>query len=221
MGILKDIHRWIEPYKYDNEVIQPQKKLSMKKKSVKVNKITKSDKKPTELDAVNRGELGVKIITLNNQLDNETAFQKMDRSGSHVAYYYHSKDRHQIAVRFEPQSGFRYYKRNSSKLQGFKPLIVPKYSEWDKTHLIPLGFHGSESDPRLLIGWSRKLNRGAIKKHEDKVIRINKDYTIYWFIDIEKTKSDSAYWTSTVWFEDGALAEKQKFYDKDKFKWPH
>ncbi|WP_158262027.1 hypothetical protein [Staphylococcus gallinarum] len=43
---------------------------------MKVNKITKNNKKPTELDAVNRGELGVKIITLNNQLDNESAFQK-------------------------------------------------------------------------------------------------------------------------------------------------
>lgn len=221
MGVLRDIHRWIEPYKYDNEVTKPQKELSMKKRFVKVNKITKNDKKPTELDAVNRGELGVKIITLSNQLDNESAFQKMDSSGSHIAYYYHSKDRHQIAVRFEPQSGYRYYKRNSSKLQSFKPLIKPKYSEWDKTHLIPLGFHGSESDPRLLIGWSRKLNRGAIKKHEDKVVKINKDYTIYWFIDIEKNENDSAYWTSTVWFEDGALAEKQKFYDKAKFKWPH
>ncbi|MDW3953386.1 hypothetical protein QI339_12245 [Staphylococcus saprophyticus] len=221
MGVLKEIHKWIEPYKYDNEVEQDKKTLSMKKKKVHVSKITKNDKTPTELDAVNRGELGVKIITLNEQLDNETAFQRMDKSGSHIAYYYHSGDRHQIAVRFEPQSGFRYYKRNSSKLKTFKPIIEPKYSEWDKTHLIPLGFHGSESDPRLLIGWSRKLNRGAIKKHEDKVTRINKDHTIYWFIDIEKTKEDSAYWTSTVWFEDGALAEKQKFYDKDKFKWPN
>lgn len=219
MGVLKEIHKWIEPYKYDNEIDQEKKTVSTKKKHIKVGKLSKIDKKPTELDAVNRGELGVKIITVKEQLDEEIAFQRMDKSGSHIAYYYHSSDRHQIAVRFEPKSGFRYYKRNGTKLKNFKPIIEPKYASWDKTHLIPIGFHGSESDPRLLIGWSSKLNRGAIKKHENKVVNINEEHTIYWFIDIEKTKDDSAYWTSTVWLEDGTLAEKQKFYDKDKFYW--
>ena len=55
MGIIREIHKWLEPYKYDNEVEVPSKKKTNKKKHVKVGKITKSDKKPTELDAVNRG----------------------------------------------------------------------------------------------------------------------------------------------------------------------
>lgn len=219
MNVLRAIHRWIEPYKYDNEIKQPTKQQSSKKKAVKVSKLTKKDKQPTELDAVNRGELGVKIITLNNQLDSNTAFEKIDQSYSHIAYYHHSKDRHQIAVKFEPASGFRYYKRNDLKRKKFNPLIYPKYGSSDKTHLIPVGFHGSENDPRLLIGWSSKLNRGEIKKHEEKIITINKDYTVLWFIDIKKAENDSAYWTSTVWFEDGSLIDQKKFYDKDKFHW--
>lgn len=221
MNILRAVHKWIEPYKYDNEVksTKTPKIKKEKQKPIKTRKLTKQDKKPTELDAVNRGELGVRIITLNSQMDHTTAFQRIEQSDSHIAYYYHSKDRHQIAVKFDPQSGFRYYKRNDLKRKKFKPLIYPKYVSFDKTHLIPVGFHGSESDPRLLIGWSSKLNRGSIKRHEEKIININQDYTVLWFIDIEKTDTDSAYWSSTVWFDDGSIVDKKKFYDKDKFFW--
>lgn len=84
----------------------------------------------------------------------------MDSSGLYIAYYYHSKDRRQIAVLFEPQSGYRYYKRNSSK--------------WDKTHLISLGFHGSENDPRLLRGHiiiSDKYPAGRIDKDINKMLK--------------------------------------------------
>ena len=220
MNIFRAINKWIAPYKYDNEIEQTKKERSSKKKKVKLNKVTKEDKKPTELDAVNRGELGVKIITLNNQIDEDTAFQRLDNSASHIAYYYHSNNRHQIAVRFEQQSGFRYYQRNPAKLQRFKPMIYPKNKTYDKTHLIPLGFNGTENYPRLNIGWNRKLNRGAIKKHEQKVININKNHTIFWFVDVEKRNESEAYWTSTVWFEDGELLDRKKFVDKDKFHWP-
>ncbi|MDU0936932.1 MAG: hypothetical protein E7A88_00140 [Dermabacter sp.] len=53
-----------------------------------------------------------------------------------------------------------------------------------------------------------------------KVININKDYTIFWFVDVEKTSNGSAKWTSTVWFEDGSIVDKKTFYDKDKYHWP-
>ncbi|EGQ3127494.1 hypothetical protein H2494_002354 [Staphylococcus pseudintermedius] len=219
MGIIKAIHKWLEPYKYDNEEEQPVKQRTDRKKQVKVSKITKQDKKPTELDAVNMGELGVKIITLNSEMNPDTAFEKMDKSASHIAYYHHSSTKHQIAARFEPKSGFRYYKRNDIKRKNFKPMIYNKYSASDKTHLIPVGFHGSENDPRLLIGWSRKLNRGGIKRHEEKVININKEYSIYWFVDVEKMTNGGAKWTSTVWFEDGSIVDKKEFYDNDKYHW--
>lgn len=219
MGIIKAIHRWLEPYKYDNEIPKPLKQRTDKKKRVKVSKITKNDKKPTELDAVNRGEIGVKIITLNNEMTPDIAFDKMDKSASHIAYYYHSSTKHQIAARFEPKSGFRYYKRNDIKRKNFKPMIYNKYSASDKTHLIPVGFHGSENDPRLLIGWSRKINRGGIKRHEEQVTNINKEYSIYWFVDVEKMTNGGAKWTSTVWFEDGSIVDKKKFYDNDKYHW--
>ncbi|MCH4401729.1 hypothetical protein MKR48_08440 [Staphylococcus haemolyticus] len=222
MNIFRAINRWVRPYMYDDEIVEPKKERKTTKKKVKVSKITKEDKKPTELDAVSRGELGVRIITLNEQLDEDSAFQRLDKSHSHIAYYFHSHNRHQIAVRFEPQSGFRYYKRNEQKRKSFKPLLYPMYQRFDKTHLIPVGFHGSESDPRLLIGWSSTLNRGGIKKHEDKVTNINQAHTIYWFVDVEKHRdSGGAYWTSTVWFEDGELLDKKKFYDKSKFHWPN
>lgn len=45
MGIIREIHKWLEPYKYDNEVELPsKKKKTNKKKHVKVSKITKKDK---------------------------------------------------------------------------------------------------------------------------------------------------------------------------------
>ncbi|HCU8763828.1 TPA: hypothetical protein OVG04_002641 [Staphylococcus aureus] len=222
MNILRSINKWVRPYMYDDEIKTPPKKRKETKKKVKVKKLTKNDKKPTELDAVKRGEIGIKMITVNYALDKDSAFQRLDKSHSHIAYYHHTREKHQIAVRFEPQSGFRYYQRNERKRRNFKPLIEPKYEAWDKTHLIPVGFHGSENDPRLLIGWSSRLNRGAIKKHEDKVTNVNQGHTIYWFVDVEKHReSGGAYWTSTVWFEDGSLVDEQKFYDKSKFHWSY
>ncbi|MCG1060635.1 hypothetical protein PZN54_11100 [Staphylococcus capitis] len=220
MNVFRAINRWVRPYMYDDEIKIPKKERKETKKQVKLTKITKAHKKPTELEAVKRGQLGVKLITLKEVLDKDSAFQRLDKSDSHIAYYFHSSNKHQIAVRFEPQSGFRYYKRNDIKRKNFKPLIYPKYESSDKTHLIPVGFHGSENDPRLLIGWSSKLNRGGIKKHEEKVININQNHTIYWFVDVEKHRdSGGAYWTSTVWFEDGSLLDEKKFYDKSKFHW--
>ncbi|MBZ5280819.1 hypothetical protein QCE96_08195 [Staphylococcus aureus] len=219
VNIFKAINKWFRPYLYDNEIIEEKKQIKNTKKRVKKTKLTKSDKKPTEIDAVMRGELGVKIITMNRELNKESAFDRLDKSDSHVAYYYHSSERHQLAVKFEPKSGFRYYKRNASKLKAFKPFVYPIGKPYDKTHLIPVGFHGSESDPRLLIGWNSKLNRGDIRKLESKVININKDYTVLWFVDIEMQNNGSAKWTSTVWFEDGELLDEKVFHDKDKFHW--
>ena len=189
MNVFRAINRWVRPYMYDDEIKIPKKERKETKKQVKLTKITKAHKKPTELEAVKRGQLGVKLITLKEVLDKDSAFQRLDKSDSHIAYYFHSSNKHQIAVRFEPQSGFRYYKRNDIKRKNFKPLIYPKYESSDK-------------------------------KHEEKVININQNHTIYWFVDVEKHRdSGGAYWTSTVWFEDGSLLDEKKFYDKSKFHW--
>lgn len=219
MGVIRAISKWCRPYLYDNEIIEEQKEIKQKKKKVKVSKLTKADKKATELDAVKRGELGVKIITVNNELDKSLAFQRADKSDTHIAYYYHSSDRHQFVVKFEPNSGYRYYQRNDSKRHKLKPFIYPKAKTYDKTHLIPIGFHGSDSDPRLLVGWSSKQNRGVIKKLETKVTAINKDHTIIWFVDIEKLDR-GAKWTTSVWFEDGELLDEKVFQDRTSFHWP-
>lgn len=57
-------------------------------------------------------------------MNEDIAFQKMNNSASHIAYYFHSSTKHQIAARFEPASGFRYYKRNDIKRKTLNQLFI-------------------------------------------------------------------------------------------------
>ena len=107
-------------------------------------------------------------------------------------FAYHDKNRHQVLGHFAPKSGYKYGKdtRSNSKRKSLFPLVFPKYVEdkpFDRTHLIPFGYHNSESDKRLLIGWDSWQNRNPLNEWE--LNAKNHDQNIYWLADIEKTEN--------------------------------
>lgn len=122
-------------------------------------------------------------------------------------WYFHDKTRHQVFARFEPESGMRYKDRNSGKRRKLTALIYPKnVGEFDRTHVVPFGYHGSENDPRLVIGWDSNQNRVALNKFEQQIKAINQP--IYWFTDIRRT-SYGAVWRYAIFsVENGQLIDK-------------
>lgn len=90
---------------------------------------------------------------------------------------------------------------------------------FDRTHVIPIGYHGSENDNRLLVGFNSKLNRKDLRDFEIKVSKLNDEMTILWFVSIDRQPDDSAIWYATIWDEKGNILMEDQFHDKDKFVW--
>lgn len=192
---------------------------AVKEKSVPEDKIDEKEAK----ELINRGVLGIEILPMPKKMDDDEALKLMLRGDSHVAYYYHDDYCHQLAVRFEPESAFRYYERNDEKRAKMKVLFRPDMQKsgrpYDKTHVIPVGYHGSEDDPRLLVGFDSQINRGGLLEFEKKISKFNRYYTVLWFVNIQKQDDDTAKWHTTVWKDDGDEYASQTFHDKHRFVW--
>lgn len=171
-------------------------------------------------DAIKRGKLGVTIVNVSSAMKNEDALDRMQKSNTHIAYYFHDRNYHQIAVKFEPKSAWRFYERDDLARKKLKPLLYPKADRpFDRTHVIPIGFHGSENDNRLLVGFNSDINRHALNEFEKRVKRINETKTVLWFVSIEKQADGSALWHAEVWDRHGKTLMSRKFHDKDVFVW--
>lgn len=148
------------------------------------------------------------------------ALNRLNISQSEIAYYCHEDNHHQIAVKFNKGSAWKYHARNESKRKQLKPIIEHrKKGKGDKTHLIPVGFHGSENDERLLVRFDSKINKGALKKAEEYISNINMKEPILWFVDIEKQDDETAIWYMTVWDDKHNILIQQSFHDYNKFIW--
>lgn len=224
-GIFRSINKWISPYKYhfEDEIVETKstqgKRKKKKFKGVHKPKLTvEQEKKKKEFLAT--GALGIDLVTMNEILDEKTALTRLDRSKSGVAYYYHNKKHHQIAVKFEKASAWKYHARNDAKRKKLVPIIEHKVKgRGDKTHVIPIGFHGSDHDERLLVRFDSSINKGKLKTTEEYIANINKDEPVLWFVDIQRQNDDTAIWYTTVWDENSNILVKEEFHDKNKFSW--
>lgn len=106
-------------------------------------------------------------------------------------YYYHDERRHEVVCKFDKGAGFRYPSRSDRERKKLKPTIYPKGVQYDRTHLIPIGYHGSENSPILLVGWDSQQNRGPLAEFEKKIKRAK--YPIFWHTVIERT-NNGAVW---------------------------
>lgn len=180
-----------------------------------------STDKPVDVFEFEEDELGVKFMDVSQPFDDEDALDTMRKSASNLAYFYHDQDYHQIAVKFKPGSRkVHYQKRDDVARKQLKPLLFPNANQpFDRTHVIPIGYHGSENDNRLLVGFNSKLNRKDLRDFEIKVSKLNDKMTILWFVSIDRQPDDSAIWYATIWDEKGNVLMEDQFHDKDKFVW--
>lgn len=103
------------------------------------------------------------------------------------SWYYHNSTTHQLLTHVIPGRGFLYTNRSDTHRKNLKPLIYPKDhpKPFDRTHLIPFGYHGVEDDPRLLIGWDSEQNRGAMNTYEKKQKKRKRPF--YWLVEVNRT----------------------------------
>lgn len=203
---IEKILRWLTPYKYLDDPIEsaPEGK--------KRNKLSAKEH-------LERGLLGVEVITINGEMGSEEAKERLLTAEADRAYYVHTGKRHQLAVKFLPRSSKRYQYRSNKHRRELKPVIYPNVKVFDRTHIVPIGYHGSESDNRLLVGFDSTINRKHLNNFEAQVAKINNRKTILWFVDIEKKPDESAVWKAYVWDESGNLLKSGKWHDKSKFLW--
>ncbi|WP_394524211.1 hypothetical protein ACF0HT_13530 (plasmid) [Staphylococcus xylosus] len=220
-----NIDKWIRPYAYIHE--GKIEKATVKSKPKKVNNKGKKkrpvltpEEEKAKKEFLKTGAIGVDLVTINGVMTENKALERLSNSASSVAYYCHESGHHQIAVKFDKGSAWKYHERNEGKRKKLKPIIEhQKRGLGDKTHLIPIGFHGSENDERLLVRFDSKINRGKLKKSEEYVSKINIDEPILWFVDIVKQDDKTAIWYMTVWRENGDIILQKSFHDKNKFIW--
>ena len=88
-------------------------------------------------------------------------------------------------------------------------MLYPKADKaYDRTHLIPYGYHGSENNPALVVGWDSDQNRKELREFEIKVNNINKSKAIYWFTLLER-RPTYATWEYRIFdTESGKLLDK-------------
>ncbi|HBK5747161.1 MULTISPECIES: hypothetical protein [Enterococcus] len=208
MIIVSSFLRWLTPYKYTDEVV--------------VKRAKKKDKKAvlTPKQMLDHGILGVKVLEVNKPFESNSAREKLLGAEADVAYFYHDKSKHQIAIKFNPKSSWRYQARDDLKRRKLRPMLYPEGKEaFDRTHIVPIGFHGTESDNRLLVGWNSNQNRVQINKFEKKVRKFNDRKTILWFADICKQPDGTAKWEAVIFDENGKKVMSETWHDKAKFVW--
>lgn len=212
MNVIEHFLRWLTPYKYDDIGTKPSKKNN-----------EKENKKEQEINAkehVEKGLLGISISNMAEPLELKKAKERLLACPDDKGYFIHTHEKHQLGVRFAPDSAFRYQHRSDSVRKKLKPLIYPLSKvSYDRTHLIPIGFHGSESDDRLLVGWNSELNRGQMNEWEKNVKKYNKKNTILWFVDIERNNDDSVTWKAIIWNDKGKKVMDAEWTDDSKFVW--
>ena len=220
-----NVDKWVRPYAYIHEekiVTEVDTKGKRRNKKIKNKRKPKlsvaEEKAKTEFLAT--GAIGIELVTVNDVMTKKDALNRMVNSSSQIAYYCHENNHHQIAVKFDEGSAWKYYARNEGKLKKLNPIIEHKKKGLgDKTHIIPVGFHGSENDERLIVRFDSKINRGALKKAEEYIANINMQEPVLWFVDIVKQENDTAIWYMTVWDNKHQIITEKSFHDYNKFNW--
>lgn len=164
------------------------------KPEVLVNKDTEGRKKTqihkSREQLIDRKDLTMPVLRYPNPLDKAYTFKK--KPSLNTIWYYHSASRHQVYAHLAQGSGYTHKSGERSNLDRsmLKPVLYPIGQKYDRTHLIPFGYHGSESDPRLVIGWNAFQNRNEMSDFEQKQKKLKQD--IYWLTDVRRTKYGAA-----------------------------
>lgn len=172
------IRQWFQPY-YRPKNPQVAKKVST----------------ATPVKKAGRPAPEMRVFDYQNPLDKAIEFQ--NKPSANRVWCYHDRTRHQIFAHLTPQSGFEFRERDNAKRRKLEPMLYPTdVGVFDRTHVLPIGYHGSERDRRLLVGWDSNANRGKFEAFERKMKKNTR--AVYWFTSIERTKT-GAKWTYRVY----------------------
>lgn len=129
---------------------------------------------------------------VNTKLDKMKSFVgRVPEPGGILAF--HDPTQHVIVANLKPQSAFNFSGRDTNARKSLKPLLYPRNVKYDRTHLIPFGFHGSESNSMLVVGWDGKQNRGTMNDYEQNVKRLNSaGVPILWCCEIIRNANAGA-----------------------------
>lgn len=114
------------------------------------------------------------------------ASQMIKKPDGNKIFCYHDAKVMQVFAHFERGQGFDHQKRDDAARKQLEPLIYPKGVQYDRTHLIPIGYHGSENDKRLLVGWDSSQNRNEMADFEKRAKALNKKVPIWWLTSISR-----------------------------------
>lgn len=212
-SIIHGIDKWLNPYKYYYDEEELGDLLSRPSLKDELKDIT-----PQEM--VEQGILGVRIEEVNHVLTtDEIVDQVVGLDYDHLLYV-HTDGRHQLAGIFEKESYGRYQHRDDKVRKTLKPLLFPKSDgPFDRTHVIPIGYHGSENDSRLVIGWNKEHNRKDIRDFESQVRDLNDGRSIIWFADIQLNEDQTATWNAYIYDRNGKELLTDSWTDYDQFVW--
>lgn len=134
-------------------------------------------------------------------------------------WYHHDDQVHELFSHLVPGSGFKFKERNRDARNRLKPLIMPRGQgkPFDRTHLIPIGYHGSEGDKRLLVGWDSAQNRGPMNDFEQRQKR--RKVPIYWLARIKRTERGATLVYVTWDARNMNLLDSQEYSVVGEFVW--
>lgn len=204
------IDKWLNPYKYDESSLG---KYESHKEFLKYMKSHSVE------DVVNNDILGVRLKNVDGRLTKDNVKSRLGAEQFDTVLWYHTMSVHQVAVKFDSESYFRYQHRSNEARRRLKPLLYPISDEpFDRTHLIPVGYHGSESNDILLVGWDSYLNRHPMQKFEEKVRSYN-SRPIIWFTELELQHDGSVVWKTIIMNQFGKVIDQDRWHDTRRFKW--
>lgn len=132
----------------------------------------------------------LRVLDYRNPLDNAIRFKT--KPGPNRVWCYHDSKRHHLFAHLLPQSGAQFRDRDNQKRRKLEPMLYPTdVGVYDRTHVLPIGYHGSERDRRLLVGWDSTANRGIFESFERKHKRSSKP--VYWLTAIERTPTGATW----------------------------
>lgn len=213
-NIVRKIDRSLNPYKYDYSD-EDFEEYTRSKQSEKV-----LDKYSVE-EIVENGIQSFRTKQLYSRLDVESAIDHAKEHDFDTLLWYRDNNVHQIVMKFRRNSYNRYQHRSDVARRRLKPLTYPINTgkPFDRTHLIPVGYHGSENDNLLLVGWDSDLNRNEMNYFEQSVRVHNTNETIIWFTSIEKQSDGTVRWFTKIFNEFGKPLSEDNWHDDSQFKW--
>lgn len=175
--IYVSVRKWFQPY------------WNPKPKMVKIPNKPKTDNEQKE-------EKSVKILRSKTRLERLWNSGKTPSAGKY--WFYHDAAHHEIGAYLPKDTAFNFTERSDEERSELKPLVYPRMNvAYDRTHLIPFGYHGIENNNALVIGWSSSHNRNELRNFEIEMNQKNRTKDLVWFTYVTR-KPEYGVWTYKV-----------------------